>query len=205
MARVHTVEKYRGPRTEGKSLPRCGRAGCGKTIERGDRYFWWSNRAPGMRGGQKHFRCYDHFPTVAERTPGRRGQLYGIQESVETSAAALTAAISVDGDEVSCPVVSDFQGVAEEAAGELRGLAEELQEGATNIEEGFGHPTSQSEELAEKAEELEGVCTDLEDLDFEEAPEREDDLTDEAYTEILQQWAEDQAAKINEKMQEAEV
>jgi hypothetical protein len=205
MARVNTVESYRGPRDASKPLPRCGRAGCGKTIEKGQRYFWWSNRAPGMRGGVKHFRCADHYPTLAERTPGRQGQLYGIQEAIEEQIAGLTSHLSVEGDEVSAPDVSDFQTVAEDAASQLREIAEEIQEGADNIESGFGHATSQSEEMAEKAQTLEGICDDLEGLDFEEAPEREEEESDENFAQRLQDWAEQETEKINEKFQEAEV
>lgn len=191
MARVYTVEKYRGPRTEGKVI-RCGRSGCGKVIEKGEKYFWWKNRAPGMRSGVKHNRCAAHYPTIAERTPGRRGQLYAIQEDIERQAAEARG-------------YDDLVSVAESAAEQLREIAEEIQEGADNIEEGFGHPTYQSEEMAEKAQELEGICDELESCveDFSgEVPDDEEELDG---NQEFEDWLEEQRSNITDKLQEADV
>jgi hypothetical protein len=204
MARINTVEKYRGPRDPSKALPRCGRAGCGRTIQKGDRYFWWANRAPGMRGGQKHFRCNDHFPTLAERTPGRRGQLYGIQEAAEQELALIS--VSQDGEGVvEVPEPDAFTSVAESAADELEALAEEIREGAQNIEDGFGHETEQSAEMVEKADALDEVVQDLRSIDIDEAPEQEEDEDADAFEARVDEWAEEQRDKVNEKLQEAEV
>lgn len=151
-------------------MPKCGK--CGVTIEVGQSYLWWANRAPGQRQGHKQVRCLEHRPSIAEMTPGRRGQLYQLQEDVGNALGEATE----PGDVIGC---------AEQAAEGLRELAGELQEGADNIESGFGHTTSQSEEMAEKAQELESLADTIESaVDDSEWPD-EDALTDEDVTEHL--------------------
>lgn len=63
----------------------------------------------------------------------------------------------------------------EEKAQEIRDLAEEKRESATNIEEGFGHPTYQSEELNEIADQLDSWADEIEQTDIPELPEPEDE------------------------------
>jgi hypothetical protein len=55
----------------------------------------------------------------------------------------------------------------------IRGLAEESRESATNIEEGFGHPTSQSEEAEQRADDLDGWADEIENTDVPDLPEIE--------------------------------
>lgn len=213
MARLNTVKAARKPRTEGRGMPRCGK--CGVTIQVGQPYLWWANRLPGARSGHKQVRCVDHRPSLAEMTPGRRGQLYQLQEDVSS---ALEAAASP----------ADVIAAAEQAAEGLRDLAGELQESADNMESGFGHTTYQSEELAEKAQELERLADDLEaEVDEDDWPEDEEELTDqdvkdhlgeedvtpeelaEARTELHQEqqekWLEEARGKVTDKLEEAEV
>lgn len=212
MARLNTVKSARRPRTAGKAMPKCGR--CGKSIEVGESYLWWANRAPGMRSGHKQVRCTEHRPSIAEMTPGRRGQLYQLQEDVSNTL-----------DEAKEP--GDVIAAAEQAAEGLRELASELQEGADNIESGFGHATYQSEEMAEKASELESLADEVESaVDDGDWPE-EEELSDEDVMEHLnnedvtaeeltagredlltdkqEKWLEEARANVTDKLEEAEV
>lgn len=73
--------------------------------------------------------------------------------------SSLSARIAqiVYGAEQAVAAAEDEEGVTEAmeiAADEIGALAEEKREGASNIEEGFGHPTSASEELEEIATSL---------------------------------------------------
>lgn len=61
-----------------------------------------------------------------------------------------------------------------DAAEAIRGLADEKREAASNLEEGFGHPTSQSEELEGQADELESWADEVEAVDVPDLPEPED-------------------------------
>jgi len=67
-------------------------------------------------------------------------------------------------------VVSALADVAEA----IRELAEESRESAQNIEEGFGHPTSQSEEAEERADNLDSWADEIEGADVPEYPEPEE-------------------------------
>jgi len=55
----------------------------------------------------------------------------------------------------------------------IRELAEESREVASNVEEGFGHPTSVSEEAENRASELDGWADEIEAIDVPELPEAE--------------------------------
>lgn len=59
----------------------------------------------------------------------------------------------------------DVTAALEQAAQEIRDLAEEKEQGAENIREGFGHDTYQSEELAETAESLNTWADEVESAD----------------------------------------
>lgn len=75
--------------------------------------------------------------------------------------------------------VEDAQAWAQDKAQEIRDLAEEKAQSASNMEEGFGHETEQSAELAETAEQLESWADDLEGTDLPEYPEAEEDECEE--------------------------
>lgn len=59
-------------------------------------------------------------------------------------------------------------------ASEIRELAEEKRESASNIEDGFGHATYQSDELNQTADDLESWADDVESTDLPEYPEAEE-------------------------------
>lgn len=74
----------------------------------------------------------------------------------------------------SCSEVSEVQDLLDSLAEGVRGLAEEKREAASNIEDGFGHPTSSSEELEEIAQQLEDWADELSGADIPELPEIEE-------------------------------
>lgn len=69
--------------------------------------------------------------------------------------------------------VEDLQSHLDEIAEEIRSLAEEKRESASNIEDGFGHATFASDELNEQADALESWADEVESLEIPEFPESE--------------------------------
>lgn len=68
----------------------------------------------------------------------------------------------------------DAQSALDEAANMIRDLAEEKRESAQNIEDGFGHPTSTSEELTDTAEQLDSWASEVESASIPAYPEPEE-------------------------------
>ncbi len=159
MARVTTVQAARKAQT-------CGR--CGMVILPGMSYRWAKPRVHRAAAGRKLVRCMK--PTCAFRpsdlTTSKMAGVYAAQENL---ADAMLGDFSPN----------DLLNSLQEAAGEVRGVGEEYREGATNIEDGFGHSTEQSQEMTEKADALDEYADALEAVTFDEADEY-DELEDEA-------------------------
>lgn len=171
MARLNYVKSFRGTtKTESGNLT-CGK--CRKAIEPGMPYQWWANRSPGMRGGSRRVRCMDCTPTLAERTPGRRGQWMMME-------AALEEEIAV------CATFEDLEATAQSVADQIREFAQEFIDGADNMESGFGHETSTSAELRERGENIEAVADEIEQLSFD-IPEEEDFDEDQVGIDLAQE------------------
>lgn len=176
MARLNYVKSFRGTsKTEDGTL-KCSK--CGGTIAKGDSYKWWANRAPGMRGGFRRVRCSRREchpkPSEMEGNP-KRAAIMSMQEGLAADLEAWEASGATDTEELTS--------IAEAAAENAMEVVEELREGAQNIEDGFGHETYQSEELNERADELEGQIEALADIDLPEPPEEseaEEQARDEA-------------------------
>lgn len=69
----------------------------------------------------------------------------------------------------------DVQSALDDAASSVRELAEEKRESAQNIEDGFGHATSQSEELSELADQLDDWANEIESATIPDFPEPEEE------------------------------
>lgn len=69
----------------------------------------------------------------------------------------------------------DVQSALDEAAEAVREIAQEKEEGADNIESGFGHETSASEELRDVAQQLNDWADEIESSDVPAFPEPETD------------------------------
>lgn len=200
---VVTAAITREDRTQPLPNRKCGR--CGKEIEPGMGYYWWANKRPGSGSGYKQIRCEEHPPTLAERTPGRAGQLMQIQSDLERSIGA-------------CEGYDDLTNAQQEAADAIREFGAEFTEGADNMESGFGHETYQSQELHEKGEALESLADDIESLDIEEFDEdavraelaedndeADEDEIEELLNEKRNEWLDEQRDKIIDTLNEAEV
>lgn len=111
--------------------------------------------------------------------------------------SSLSARIAqiIDGAETSIPgeatEASDYESVLESAADEIEGLAEEKEEAATNIEEGFGHETSSSADRREEAESLRDWAEELRGVSFDDPPEEPEDDEDEGAVETYESEMED--------------
>jgi hypothetical protein len=144
-----------------KPLPnlRCDFGGCQITdreILPGQAYMWIKPKS-GPYGGRLMARHAEH--------PSWNVWDYS------SSLSARVAQIEHNADLTGVESLEDAQSVAQEAAEEIRALAEEKRESASNIEEGFGHATYQSEELESQADELDSWADEVEATDF---PDPED-------------------------------
>lgn len=139
---------------------KCGR--CGKEIEPGMPYKWIAPRS-GPYGGRKLHRC-GPCPTWQ---PWEYSQSMNARLSeVSYNFAGLIAAAET---------ADDVQSALDEAAGLVRDIAEEKRESASNIEEGFQHATSQSEELTDTADQLDSWADEIESATIPELPEGYED------------------------------
>jgi hypothetical protein len=89
-----------------------------------------------------------------------------------SSLSARIAQILYEGDrEIGAAALEDLSTVRDDLAEQIRALAEEKEEAASNIEDGFGHSTYQSEELTEQAEQLNEWADEVESVDLPEGAE----------------------------------
>jgi len=137
-------------------MPKC--ESCGKTIEVGQAYKHVSPKS-GPYGGYTRYRCSD--------CPG--WQVWDLSNAWWARIAQAT-----DGFDVSdCTTVEEVQERLEAVADAIRDLAQESEEAADNIEEGFGHETMQSQEARDRAEALNDWADEIADADIPDLPEPE--------------------------------
>jgi len=138
-------------------MPKCDFPGCkheDRSIQVGESYKWIE--PSGQRVRNRHADC----PT------------WNVWD-YSSSLGARIAQIQSD-DPEGFETVDDAQSWAASKAEEIRGLAEEKRESASNIEDGFGHSTYQSDELNEIADSLDGWADDLENVEIPEQGDVED-------------------------------
>jgi len=133
---------------------------CKKPIEIGTPYKHITPKS-GPYGGRKRTR-HESCPTW---------QVWEYSSSL----SARTAQISFEFENALSNVETpdDVQSALDDAAASVREIAEEKRESASNIEDGFGHPTSASEELEQVADDLDGWADEIESVDIPELPEPE--------------------------------
>lgn len=144
-----------------KPLPpeNCGK--CNKPIEVGSPYKWIAPRS-GPYGGRRLVRCGE--------CPSWHVWEYSSSLSARVAEVAFNfeeGMIDVDNPDT----VSELLGNAAEAVREIAG---EKEESAGNIVDGFGHETSQSEELTQVAEELNSWADEIDNVDVPSLPETEE-------------------------------
>jgi len=89
------------------------------------------------------------------------------------------------------------------AAERVREIAEEKREGASNIEDGFGHSTYQSDELNDVADQLDSWADDIESADIPDYPEAEEHDCDDC--EGSGEVDNDQYELLHDKQEETQV
>lgn len=136
---------------------------CNKPIEVGTAYKHISPKS-GPYGGRKLTR-HEGCPTwnVWEYNSSNASRVAQIQHDARQS---IEQGIAEE---------SDFESVRDEIVESIREFAAEKQEGADNIESGFGNSTSQSEELADLAQNLESWADEVEQAEAPEWPEPEEE------------------------------
>jgi hypothetical protein len=124
----------------------CGK--CNKEIEVGMGYKWIAPKS-GPYGGRKMYRC-EACPT------------WMVWE-YSSSFSARMAQIEHEAD-ITGPWESedDARQAASDVAEQIRELAQEKEQGADNIEEGFGHSTYISDEMRDQAQQLEDWADEVE-------------------------------------------
>ncbi len=147
---------------------KCG--SCGNPINLGDGYKWVAPRAhraaPGIKK-VRHTGCPGWKPS--ELTSSQHlATIYAGQEAADEAISALTIPTVVEDAET---YLSDLTEIASAAAEDIMGAAESYRESAEAIEEGFGHPTYQSEELENNAYEIESWCDEIGSVQVEEFAE----------------------------------
>jgi hypothetical protein len=144
-----------------KPMPQCDYPECKhetREIKVGESYKWIE--PSGQRVRNRHADC----PSW---------QVWEYSSSLSARIAQIT------NEDPEGETVEDFEAWAANKAEEIRGLAEEKRESASNIEEGFGHATYQSEELEQTADDLESWADKLEGVDIPAYPEPEETECDE--------------------------
>ena len=133
-------------------------------IKKGDTYWHWTPYRQKRRMSATPPR-----PSQTE-TNETKADLYGIQEEMSDS---LAAALKLETFEDRLEAV---KAAVEAAHEDSEGVYEAFNEKADNIEDGFGHETTQSEELREWADEVESWRDELDDYKEPESDDPDFDL-----------------------------
>lgn len=142
MARVTHVKSAR--KDQGSCIK------CGTEIKAGDPYKWFANLI-GRSSIKKKFCASCQIRPSDMTTSPHLGALYSAIENAEDELAASPGPVTLD----------DFATILRTCGEAVREAGEGYTESAEAIVEGFGHETSQSEEIAEKAQELESFADEL--------------------------------------------
>ena len=195
---------------------------CQKPINIGDPYKWVAPRA--YRGGRgrrmnRHTTCPAWKPSELTSSV-RLGILYSAQETAEADLEALMEPNDVEDCE---SFLEDLRAILEGAGEEARAAVDHLEESASNMEEGFGHSTYQSEEMQDQAQEINDWCDSagyvtFEDFDEEaecndcglgESEDEHQDPDNDEYHDFesnldlqLGDWAEEQRSKVYDHLAE---
>jgi hypothetical protein len=164
VARVTYVKSAKG-RKDGRNRI-CAK--CSTEIKPGDSYKWFANRI-GTYSQRKNFCANCQVRPSDQTTSPHLQTIYLAQEAAEDALAKGDGLGLIDLAEI-------VRGFAEG----VREASESYNESAENIEQGFGHETTQSEEIRDKASEcesaadtLDSAADDIESLDDPDAEEDE--------------------------------
>lgn len=175
MARTQHVKSARA-RLKGRAPFTC--YSCRKPIEPGQEYYW---NQPSRFHAQVswHAGC-PHPPASMLESNEKRARAY---EAFEQATADLQA-LEVDGvpvDDLDCSITSILEACAEG----INEAAEMWREAASNIEDGFGHSTFQSDEMNDHADVYEDVASSVEQITWD-VPEGDDDDLPERLAQVIE-------------------
>lgn len=173
--RVTTVKKAQ------KDAGRC--LACHNPVLKGESYRWAAAfRSPRM---VRHVDC-GPFRSSELASNDKLAELYSAQEAIEDWIAGTGP-----NDEFT---LEDAKTVMEEAADAVEAAAEMYEESASAIEDGFGHSTTQSEEMSDHAEECNDWAQTLRDALDSMSEFGDDDDDSDGETEVISD--EDKALKL---------
>ena len=173
---------------------------CDEPINVGDAYKYIKTRAHRAEAGVKRDR-HEHHPgwKPSETTSSTYlQQIFGASEAAEVDLATVKMPAE-PGDADS--YLEDLRAIAAAAAETFIDVAEQYEESSSNIEEGFGHPTYQSEELSERADEVRAWGDELEYITLDEFYDDEE-VDKEERVDALADWAEEQRSAVSDAMAE---
>lgn len=173
MTRINTVAKARG-RKDGREPHSCYT--CHEPIKEGDAYNWAQPSRYSPRYNW-HATCVPPRPSALEANEKRSAAMAAFEDGY----AAIDEMRDADYDDSFDPeaFVADIKDtILSTVAEAVREAAELWRESATNIEDGFGHPTSVSEEMESNADEVDSVADDVESIDLDEYDETQWDDVD---------------------------
>ncbi len=198
MAKITNVASAR-KRKDGNDPHTC--YACHEDIAEGQSYSWCqpSRYSPRINW---HSTCPTPPPSRLESNEKRAAAMAAFEEGYDDLSNLRdtdTATTTVDGEEV----VFDPEAFVEEIKSVLGAIAENVREAgelwreaASNIEDGFGHPTSMSEEFEGYADDVEGVADEIDNI---EPDEYDADQWDD-----VQQWLEATVDSAVDEMGSAE-
>lgn len=160
MPKIQTV-KHAQRRTNPDGSPKPNRVCEVDAVEimPGQPYKWVTT---GFRSNVRRIRC----ATCPDWHP------WEISNTLQARAAQITHEARQAIEDVDDP--EDVQQALDDAVAAIRELAEERRESAQNMEDGFGHSTSRSEELAEAADGLDSWAEEVEGIEVPELPDPEE-------------------------------
>jgi len=173
-----------------KPLPnyKCGKCGC--EIKVGDPYKHITPKS-GPYGGRTMRRC----------ASCPQWQVWEYSSSLSARVAEISHDFWNEVDNASD--ADEVQECLNSAAERVREIAEEKREGASNIEDGFGHSTYQSDELNDVADQLDSWADDIESADIPDYPEAEEHDCDDC--EGSGEVDNDQYELLHDKQEETQV
>jgi hypothetical protein len=183
MARTTYVASAR--KTKDGERPTCYT--CQEPIGVGQAYAW-NQPSRFSRRYQWHQSCKAPNPSMLESNDKRAAAMAAFEDAYE----ALSGLTFEEYKEDEESLKGDLQGILDGCADGVREAAEMWRESASNIEDGFGHATSTSDEMEEHADTYESVADEVEQCGNE--------IDERDQFESFEEWAEAAVATVTEDL-----